>query len=115
VKGNRARLLLLAAGVALLVALLRQVGWSAVGESLSRVGWPVFLALLGLAFLGQFAFAEGWRETFEPRPVGAARMRLWTAYLAGDAANTLGGASPASPCGSFWWRKSRARRRPSSP
>jgi uncharacterized membrane protein YbhN (UPF0104 family) len=97
VKGNWVRLLLLFAGAALLVALLRQVGWSAVVESLSRVGWPVFLGLLVLAVLGQFAFAEGWRETFEPRPEGAARMRLWTAYIAGDAANTLGGGVAGEP------------------
>jgi len=97
VKGNGVRLLLLLAGAALLVALLRQVGWPAVLESLSHVGWPVFLGLLVLAALGQFAFAEGWRETFEPRPEGAARVRVWTAYLAGDAANTLGGGVAGEP------------------
>ncbi|MGE5278051.1 MAG: lysylphosphatidylglycerol synthase domain-containing protein [Acidobacteriota bacterium] len=82
------RLALVAAGLALVVWMLRTVGWTPIEENLRAIGgW--FLVLLALYALSQAAFFLGWWAVMEPRPRASRLPRLFAIYLAGDSANYL--------------------------
>jgi hypothetical protein len=106
---RRRRLLsrvLLVAGVALFVWIIRSVGWPAIAASLSRVG-PVFGLLVILYSVAQVAFALGWWSVFEPRPPLSAFPKIFAVYLAGDAANALAPGNVAGePLKVQWMRPS---------
>ena len=82
------RLVLAAAGVALLVWLFRTVGWSAIQANLRAIG-ALFFLIIALYSLAQFAFFLGWWTVMNPRPSASKLPGLFGVYLAGDAANYL--------------------------
>ncbi len=82
------RLVLVAAGVALIVWMFRTVGWPAIQANLRAVGgW--FFVLVALYGCSQLAFTLGWWAVIDPRPPLSRLPRLFAVYLAGDAANSL--------------------------
>jgi hypothetical protein len=84
--GSALRLLLAAAGIAVLVWLFRTVGWSAIEENLRAIG-SLFFVIIALYGLAQTAFFLGWWAVMDPRPPAARLPALFGVYLAGDAAN----------------------------
>ncbi len=90
------RLLLLASGAAVLIAVLWWVGWDPLAEGLRRVGWW-FPALLAVYALPEAAFVEGWRQVLSPRPAAGFLPALAGPYLAGDMANYLGAGVAGEP------------------
>ena len=85
---RRTRLLLSAAGLALLVFLVIRTGADAVLGQVARFG-PWFLAIVGLAFLWIFLQAWAWSiiqaAHFRPVPL----LRLFRVKIIGDALNAL--------------------------
>ena len=82
------RLALVAAGVALIVWMLRSVGWPAVEANLRTIGgW--FLLLVAIYAVPQAAFFLGWWVAMDPRPRLSRMPRLFAVYLAGDSANYI--------------------------
>lgn len=82
------RLALVAAGVALVVWMLRKVGWPAVEANLRTIGgW--FLLLVAIYAVPQAAFFLGWWVVMDPRPRFSRMPRLFAVYLAGDSANYI--------------------------
>ena len=80
---------LLLAGLALIVWILRAVGWPAIATNLARIGVEWFLGLAALYGLAQLAFAIGWWLVIDPRLPLQALPGVFAAYLAGDTANYL--------------------------
>jgi uncharacterized membrane protein YbhN (UPF0104 family) len=81
--------LLIAVGVALIVFLLRAVGWPSIAANLARIGAGRFLFLVALYSFTQAAFALGWWLVVEPRPPLSRFPRLFAVYLGGDSLNYL--------------------------
>jgi uncharacterized protein (TIRG00374 family) len=86
--------LLLLAGLAILVAVFRSVGWREIAANVSRAG-PWFLFVVVIYTLAQLSFALGWRTVIDPVPPLSRFPRLFGMYLSGDAANSLGPGSVA--------------------
>ncbi len=82
------RPLLFVAGLALLFAVFRSVGWRAIAANVSRAG-PWFLFLVAIYAVAQVAFTLGWRAVLDPVPPLSRFPRLFGVYLSGDAANSL--------------------------
>jgi len=83
------RVALFLAGLALLVWILRTVGWPAIASNLARIGIAWFLGLSALSGLSQLAFVIAWWLLIDPRLPVRALPNLFAAYLAGGAANYL--------------------------
>ncbi len=81
------RLLLTAAGAAVLVWMLHRVGFAAIGENLRLVGWGWPLVLLPY-FLVNLLSALAWKATIHPYPARLSLWRLFFYRLAGEAVNT---------------------------
>ena len=81
--------LLLLAGLAILVAVFRSVGWREIAANVSRAG-PWFLFVVVIYTFAQISFALGWRTVIDPVPPLSRFPRLLGMYLSGDAANSLG-------------------------
>ncbi|MGH9365205.1 MAG: lysylphosphatidylglycerol synthase transmembrane domain-containing protein [Thermoanaerobaculia bacterium] len=83
------RLALLLAGLALIVWILRAVGWPGIASNLARIGVGWFVGLSALCGLAHLAFVMGWWLVIDPRLPLPALPGLFAAYLAGGAANYL--------------------------
>ncbi len=80
------RVVLFAAGVAILGGIVAAVGWGPVTANLARIGgW--FFGLCALYAAAQIAFALGWWVLTGPRPRPVSFGELFAAYLGGDSIN----------------------------
>ena len=80
------RIVLFAAGIAVLGAILARVGWASIAANLALIGgW--FFALCALYAVAQIAFALGWWVLIGPAPRPVSFGALFAAYLGGDSIN----------------------------
>ena len=82
------KIALVAAGLLLVTAIFRRVGWPPIAANLARIG-PWFPALAALYALAQLAFAAGWWVVVDPRPPASRFGSFFATYLAGDSANYI--------------------------
>ena len=79
---------LLILGMGAVVWMVWTVGWEAIQENLSVIGWW-FVFLVGLFLVAQLFFFVGWWAVIDSKLLPLSPLRLFGIYLAGDAINYL--------------------------
>lgn len=79
---------LLVLGMGAVVWMVWTVGWEAIQENLSTIGWW-FVILVGLFLVAQIFFFVGWWAVIDRKLLPPSPLRLFGIYLAGDAINYL--------------------------